>query len=75
MVSAFAQVRVHVEFMDGVKRTYEPVGGSLASPKIAGDGSSAVLLEMVYKSGEHGDFKHVAALPLVNIREYRIEEM
>lgn len=71
----FAQVRVIVEFMDGEKRTYEPVGGSLSSPKITGDGNTPVLLEMGYKTGEFGDTRHIAALPLTNIREYRIEAM
>lgn len=75
MTVRFAQVRVHVEFMDGEKRTYEPVGGAIDSPRISGDGMTPVLLEMGYKSGEFGDLTHIAALPLSNIREYRIEAM
>lgn len=70
----FSAIRVHVEFMDGEKRTYGPVGGAIVSPRISGDGKLAsVVMDLIYKSGEFGDTKHLATIPLVNVREYRCE--
>lgn len=70
----FSAVRVIVEFMDGEERTYEPVGGAVSSPRMSGDGKLApVVMDLIYKSGEFGDTKHLATIPLVNVRQYRVE--
>ena len=75
-MAGYAAVRVVVEFMDGETRRYEPVGGSIKSPCMGGDGrSSPVVMELVHKSGEFGDLKHIATIPLVNVREYRMEPL
>jgi hypothetical protein len=69
----YSAVRVIVEYMDGEIRSFGPVGGSVVSPKITGDGSNAVLLEMMVKTGQGARIEHVASVPLVNIRTYRLE--
>jgi hypothetical protein len=69
----YSDVRVIVEFMDGVTRTYGPVGGVMNSPMLTGDGHNVVTLEMLHQSGVEAIKKHVANIPLMNIREYRLE--
>lgn len=71
----YADVRVIVEFMDGVERTYEPVGGACDSPRLAGDGSSTSVLELGHKSSAGARLVHLATLPLVNVRSYRMEPL
>lgn len=70
----YSPVRVIVEYMDGETRTFGPVGGCVSSPRITGDGTpGGVLLEMLMKSGQGAPTVHVASVPLVNIRTYRLE--
>lgn len=71
----YSDIRVIVEFIDGETRTYEPVGGSMSSPILTGDGSNAVMLEMSHQSGSGTYKKHVASVPLCNIRSYRLEPL
>jgi hypothetical protein len=72
----FSAVRCIVEFMDGETRTYEPVGGAALSPRMSGDGKSPpVVMDLIYKSGEYGDTTHLATIPLVNVRSYRVEPL
>jgi hypothetical protein len=70
--STYAPVGVIVEYMDGESRTFGPVGGFAASPRITGDGHNAVLLEMLMKDGQGAPVVHVASVPLCNIRTYRL---
>lgn len=74
-MTGYADARVIVEFIDGETRTYEPVGGSMDSPLLTGSGGVAVTLEMSHQSGAGAIPKHVANLPLCNIRSYRLEPM
>jgi hypothetical protein len=72
---AYADVRVIVEFMDGETRTYEPVGGVVLSPILTGGpgGNIPATLEMSHQAGAGAAQKHVANIPLCNIRSYRVE--
>lgn len=72
----FSSVRVIVDFMDGETRVYEPVGGAESSPRMSGDGRHPpVVMDLIYKSGEFGNTKHLATIPLANVRQYRIEPL
>lgn len=72
-MSMYVNAKVVVEFMDGETRTYSPVGGAMRSPTLTGDGNSVVTLQMEHQSGAGAGRRHVASVPLCNIRSYRVE--
>ncbi len=72
-------IKVTVEFMDGEKRVYSPVGGAMTSPTVAGDGLGAIGSNVVLNIGHQAEagapMTHLATIPLMNIREYRCEPL
>lgn len=67
----FVSVKCIVEFMDGTERVYKPVGGATESPQITDSGC----MNLIYKTGEYGDTKHLATIPLINVRQYWLEPL
>ncbi|MEU1810933.1 hypothetical protein [Micromonospora aurantiaca (nom. illeg.)] len=59
-------MRVHVEWIDGVKRTYDGVGQTHLSSE------SNLLTLHGHRVG--GYSQHIASIPLDQVREYRKEE-
>lgn len=71
-----SSVRCVVEFTDGTERVYEPIGGFASSPRMSGDGKLApVVMDLVYQSSPGVPIEHVATIPLVNVRQYRLEAL
>jgi hypothetical protein len=67
-------VRCIVEFTDGTERTYEPIGGFVSSPRMSGDGKlSPIVMDLIFQPGEGAPIEHVATIPLINVRQYRLE--
>lgn len=61
---------VEVEWMDGTVKTYQ-VGGTLP-PKEFLFGESDGVLIMWHQDGVSAPRQHVATIPLVNVREYKV---
>lgn len=58
---------VHVEWMDGVKRSY--VVGGYAGRRSIQEGDGVLVLCM--GNSQFGEPEHVATIPLSNVREYK----
>lgn len=72
-MTQYLPVTVHVEFMDGRKRAYWPVGGFVNSPEFSGEGEIAVALLLTHVGGPSVPVDHVASIPLMQIRQWRID--
>ncbi len=60
-------MRVHVEWIDGIKRTYDGVGETILTRE-------SKLLTLLGHRVYGGPAEHVASIPLDQVREYRREE-
>lgn len=68
-MARYVEVIVDVEFMDGEERSYR-CGGSLSGYDAMQTIEGQLVLSL--QTGEHADRRHVASLPLVNIREWKM---
>lgn len=59
---------VHVEWMDGEKRSYT-VGGYASRREAIIEGNGVLVLNL--GNSQYGPPEHQATIPLANIREYR----
>lgn len=60
-------MRVHIEWLDGTKRTYDSVGSTILTRE-------SNLLTLLGHRVYGGPADHIASIPLDQVREYRKED-